>query len=295
MKNIIGIVLFLFGMLMTSCSSTFPFEKTGEIINKKINGNTITIERVAVPFTIKDKTIFLEGMLYRDLNRTTWQGIVMTHGRRGPYPLRNPDEIFGYRIFCMTLAENGSAVLFLVRRGYGASQGNDSEFLDTPFQSALAAAADIEAGVDFLKTISGVEKDKLVVMGHSQGGWAAIGASCLDMEGVICSINFCGGTNYRNMGLGFITDKVQQDWIRGASELGSKSRIPMIWIYSENDRNHPAARVKESFDAFRTSGGRGLLHILPPYKDNGHNIIQEPSLFLNTLLEDIASLKSTKR
>jgi hypothetical protein len=49
--------------------------------------------------------------------------------------------------------------------------------------------------------------------------------------------------------------------------------------------------VRTQFAEFSLAGGNGVLHILPPYKDNGHNIVAEPGLFLDLVFTDIARLE----
>ncbi|MFP4115505.1 MAG: alpha/beta hydrolase family protein [Spirochaetota bacterium] len=251
----------------------------------RTDGTTITQEYVEVPFEQDGRTLILEGMLYRDIERTSSLGVVMTHGRNGPRPRRNEQEVYGYQRLNAALALEGYAVLFLVRRGYGRSDGNDSEFLSTPAASGLAAAQDIRAGVRYLRALPGVDPSRIVAMGHSQGGWAAFAAASLDIEGLVGTVNLCGGTNYADMGIGFITEQVQEDWARGAAELGATNKVPVTWIFSENDRNHPPEHVRRQFGAFEDAGGSGVLHMLAPYGDNGHMIVHSPELFLHLIAE----------
>ena len=91
------------------------------------------MEHVAIPFQAGDSKIVLEGMLYYDLNRTNYRGIVNTHGRNGPRPSRNKKQVFGGQNLNIAFAEKGAAVLYIVRRGYGESQGNDAEFLSSHY------------------------------------------------------------------------------------------------------------------------------------------------------------------
>jgi dienelactone hydrolase len=276
---------------LPSCSAPDIAARPGPEQKVHVNGRTILMQRLAVPFSSDGSTIMLEGMLYRDAGLTSWRGIVMTHGRDGPSPKREPREVYNYHHLNKALAARGHAVLFLVRRGYGGSGGEDSEFLPTPVECALEAARDLAAGVEYLKSIPGVQERGIIVMGHSQGGWAAIAASTMALGGVVATVNLSGGINYATMGSGKITDVVQEDWIQSCAELGTKARLPMIWIYSENDRNHPPDRVTSSFDAYVNAGGIATLHILPPFMDNGHRIASAPELFLDLLFEDVAALE----
>lgn len=252
-----------------------------------IGNQLIRTEYVKVS-TITDKQlIWLEGLLYYKPGLQYYHGIVTTHGRNGPHPSRDTNEIFTYRNLNIALAMKNSMVLFLVRRGYGNSAGNSySEFLDTPEASGLAAAKDIAAGVRFLQDRGQVDPNNIYIIGHSQGGWASLAASSSDIPGVTKCINISGGTNYRNMGLGFITNSVQQDWVSGSYQLGALNKTPCIWIYAENDKNHPPEYVRQMFDAFIKAGGKGALHILPSYSENGHYISSVPELFVDLIYSE---------
>jgi hypothetical protein len=51
---------------------------------------------------------------------------------------------------------------------------------------------------------------------------------------------------------------------------GKTARVPMLWLYSENDRYWGKSLPKKWFDAFVSAGGQANLVQLPPYKDDGH-------------------------
>jgi pimeloyl-ACP methyl ester carboxylesterase len=93
-------------------------------------------------------------------------------------------------------------------------------------------------------------------MGHSQGGWAALAAAGVKMEGVLGAVNLSGGTNYRRMGIGLITPEVQKHWIQASGVLGKSALVPVLWLYAENDRNHPPNYVKQMFAAFQQAGAK---------------------------------------
>lgn len=278
-------------MLVLSCAAPSVKPAFGVVGTRKYNDATIELERVAVPFKDGESTVVLEGMLYRNPTLTSYRGIVTTHGRNGPQPSRNPGEVSGYWTLNAGLAARGAAVLFLVRRGYGASEGKDSEFLDTPAQSGRAAAMDLATGVEYVRKLEGVKSNGIIIMGHSQGGWAAIAAASMDLEGVTATVNLCGGTNYRTMGSGRVTEQVESEWVKGCAELGATARIPSIWIYVENDPLPAPKNLKLMHEGYIGAGGRAELHILPPYKSNGHYIIEAPELFLDIVFKEILELE----
>lgn len=245
----------------------------------------IKTERIMFNANIDSHKYQLEAMIYKPAASGRHPLIIMNHGRNGPHPSRNPNEIMGYQALNVELASEGYVVMMLVRRGYGNSEGPDNELQNTAVESGLEAAKDIQSAVDFMLLQDYIVKDKVLVMGHSQGGWAALASATVKMSGVLGVVNLCGGTNYREMGSGKITPEVQSHWIKACGELGKLAVVPSLWIYSENDYNHHPSYVNQMFAVFENSGGRGKLIIKPPYGENGHMIIREPELFMGDLLE----------
>jgi len=55
-------------------------------------------------------------------------------------------------------------------------------------------------------------------------------------------------------------------------EYGAKSKVPTLWLYSENDRYWGSTLPKEWFNTFIKAGGKAEFVQLPPYKEDGHMI-----------------------
>jgi pimeloyl-ACP methyl ester carboxylesterase len=210
------------------------------------------------------------------------------------HPAINTNEFTDYAVLNRALASRGYTVMMLVRRGYGNSQGPDSELQDTAVESGLEAAKDIQCAVTYMRHQPYVSKDKGLVMGQSQGGWAALASSTVRMEGVRGVVNLAGGTNYRKMGEnGKVTPEVQSHWIAACRELGKSAVIPTLWIYAENDWNHSPVYVRQMFEAFKSSAAKAKLVIKPPYGNNGHFFANDPQLFITDLLEFFANIGLT--
>jgi dienelactone hydrolase len=247
-------------------------------------------EPLTFPATIEGKEYQLEAMIYRPNDSAVHPFIVMNHGRFGMHPARNPNEARNYVELNCALASHGYIVMMLVRRGYGNSQGPDSELKDTAIECGLEAVKDIQCAVAYLRQQPYVDKDRGLVMGHSQGGWAALAASTVRMEGVRGTVNLAGGTNYRKMGDGKITPTVQTNYVDSCRELGKAAVVPTLWIYVENDVLNPPACARRMCEAFQSSGGQAQLVISPPYGSNGHYFTQEPGLFMTELLQFFARI-----
>lgn len=234
--------------------------------------------------TIDGKTYTLEYRLQRPNDSLPHPLIIMTHGRDGPYPQRNPAEVEGYKNICNALAQRGYVVMLLVRRGYGNSDGPDSELKNTPYECGLEAAKDLLSAVEYMKTQSYVDPNKIVVMGHSQGGWAAIAFSTLKVDGVLGTVNLSGGTNYADINSD-PSPTTHSKWISDCGEYGKINMIPTLWIYSPNDQSIPGDTSQSMFDSFQKNGGKGTFVMKPAYSTNGHWFYDEPAFYMSDLLK----------
>ncbi len=212
--------------------------------------------------------------------------MIMTHGRNGPSPSRNPNTVNGNHAFITAVVEQGAAVINVARRGYGNSDGPDSEYLDTPEASALAGAKDLAAIVAYAREQPFVDDSKLLIAGQSQGGWIAVAASTLDMPGVIGAINFSGAINFRQANGPITGPGVEWPIEKSATLFGKASKMPMLWVYASND-NHSTFIVSDWFRAYTSAGGKGKLVFTPNYfgsTGNGHTVISKKTYYFSEML-----------
>ncbi len=233
--------------------------------------------------TIDGTAYKLEYRLYRPDDEKTHPLIVMTHGRNGLYPQRYPSDVDGYTELCSALSRRGYVVMMLVRRGYGNSEGPDTEIKKTPFATGLESAKDVLSAVEYMKTQSYVEPKKIAVMGQSQGGWAVIAFSTLQVDGVLGSVNISGGANYADI-YSDTLDVRYSKWIADCGEYGKINKIPTLWVYSPNDHSIPEFASQPMFTSFKDNGGKGKFVMKPSYSDNGHFFVSNPDFFMSDLL-----------
>jgi dienelactone hydrolase len=157
-------------------------------------------------------------------------------------------------------ARRGYVVLVVVRKGYGRSSGDQ----DGKFGGCQTGGRGsfVEAGEDSAE----VDASTIVSAGVSTGGFAQVAITADPPPGLKAAISFAGGRGgdgkEHNCDLGGV--------IAAFQHFGKKSRIPMLWIYSENDHWFPPAMAHKFDEAFRASGGVDQLVMVPPYREDGH-------------------------
>lgn len=133
----------------------WPYEKW-------IDTSVVNMERVKVPTTLEGK--FLQGVVIRakDSNPNEKHvGILFHHGFTGKKE-RN-------YLFTIPLALNGFTVLAMDARGHGESKDNAFKMLDIP-----SILSDVKKEIDYLENLPDVDKNKLIMMGHSMGCMATL-------------------------------------------------------------------------------------------------------------------------
>ncbi len=273
-----------FGVLLMICLITIGLAGCDSDAGPKI----LTTYRT----TIDGTEYNLEYSVLRPQDDLPHPLVIFTHGRNGPYPDRYRNETEGYVEIRTALHEEGYVVMLLIRRGYGNSDGPDSELKDTSYESGLEASKDLKSAVVFMKTQSYVNPEKIVVMGQSQGGWAAIAFSTVTVEGVLGTVNISGGINYISINSDSLSTR-HSKWIADCGTYGKTNVIPCLWIYSPNDESIPGDASQSMFDSFKDNGGKGTFIMKPAYYPNGHGIVGEPELFMSDILDFFTAIGMT--
>jgi dienelactone hydrolase len=214
-------------------------------------------------------TVFLD-----DSNPQPAPVLVLNHGRAAEPQGRVDLGRARYRDASKFFVERGFIVAVPTRIGYGVSGGEDVE--DTGpcsrknYPPGFAAAAQQTLAVlAAMRQRPDAAKDRAVIVGQSFGGATAAAIAGLNPAGVQAAINFAGG------GGGNPKTTPQRPCAPHLLErmfriYGESARIPMQWIYTENDMYFGARYPREWHAAYVGSGGAAELVQFPPHGDDGH-------------------------
>ncbi len=86
--------------------------------------------------------------------------------------------------------------------------------------------------------------------------------------GLIAAINFAGGR-----GSPHDFEVCREDRLAAAFRtFGKSSRVPMLWVYSENDHFFGPALAAKLYDAFEAAGGNAEFIKAEPFGKDGHHL-----------------------
>ncbi|WP_241303390.1 alpha/beta hydrolase family protein [Burkholderia stabilis] len=224
------------------------------------------------------------GEYGRDIVATTYMPdgpgpfplIVLSHG--SPPDPRDRPKVGRYRHLAQirTFVQLGFAVIVPIRRGYGATGGTDEEDAgscrhpDYP-NAGRQAARDVLAAVRYAQTLPQVDRDHVVLVGQSAGGFASLAAASYAPDGLVAVVNFSGGRGGNPATHpGMPCDPRQMaDTI---ARFAATTRVPVLWHYVQNDKYFAPEVVATWFAAFQAAGGKGQMIVEPPFGKNGHGM-----------------------
>jgi dienelactone hydrolase len=207
-------------------------------------------------------------------------GVSLNQRERGFFP------IVEFRDAAMWFARRGYMVVAPSGSGYGAAaldapeRGLYSVFYskigkcDNPnFHDAGLAVALLDKWIiDYMSDQKLIVPDNVIVVGQSAGGWAAIALSSRNLPSVRAIITFEAGRGGRVHGKPN-NNCAPDQLVAAAGDFGRTARVPMLWIYTENDTFFGPALSKRMHEAYTAAGGIAEYHMLPPFGSDGHFLI----------------------
>jgi dienelactone hydrolase len=248
----------------------------------------------------------------RKIDHTIWITVFSDDANPKPAPVlvlnhgRAPDKVgrammgrARYSDASRFFVGRGFIVAVPTRIGYGVTGGEDVEesgpCLRKDYPRAFAVAVTQTLAVlEAVRQRPDAAKDRALIVGQSVGGALSVAVAAQNPPGVVATINFAGG----NGG----DPKIHPQSPCGPGGLesafgsyGKTARIPVLWVYTENDLYFGAEYPREWFKAFTAEGGRGEFVQFPPHGEDGHSLFTRfPQVWQPKIGEFLDSIGFTK-
>ena len=213
----------------------------------------------------------LEAMLVRPSGTRRYPLALLSHGAPRDADKRAGMTPYGLYSQAIEFARRGFAALVVMRRGYGASDGDYAENSGpcdrrNYLAAAKASASDLRAAIDAVKSRVDVTTQGMIAVGVSAGGFASIALSANPPPGLVAAISFAGGRGSRADNN--VCDEAAL--ARAFGVLGKTSRTPMLWVYADNDKFFGPDLAHRLHREFTGSGGRAEFIDVPSFGSDGH-------------------------
>ena len=230
----------------------------------------------------------LEAVMVRPNEPGSHPLAVLTHGtprEAGDRPGMSPWQMLPQ---AREFARRGWTTVVVLRRGYGDSGGGFDEDAracsNRPdyYDSGKESAKDLRESIAYLSKLPEVDASRIISVGISAGGFATVALTADPPPGLVAAISFAGGRGSRK------PDEVCNpgELIRTFREFGEKSRIPMIWVYAENDHFFGPQIAQGFYQAFTQAGGKASFIRAAPFRRDGHGLFSLGGISIWTVMVD---------
>ena len=171
-------------------------------------------------------------------------------------------------------ARRGWTAVIVMRRGFGDSAGGYAEeshgcsrMVDYAGPTKQAVI-DLRAAAAYLSTRPEVDASRIIAIGRSTGGLAVVGLAADPPPGLVAAINFAGGRGSESPDHVCNPDVL----VNAFAGFGKHARVPMLWVYADNDHYFAPALAREFYREFTRSGGKATFILTGPYGNDGHGL-----------------------
>jgi dienelactone hydrolase len=220
----------------------------------------------------------LEALLIRPAGTQRYPLALISHGAPAEASERPSMTPYWLYTTAIEFARRGFAAVVVMRRGFGNSGGDFAESgCCAPakyLHSGRASATDLRAALAAMKGRADVTTEGMIAVGISAGGFASLALTENPPPGLAAVISFAGGRRHAKPSDDGVREPGDEAALVAAfATIGKTSRIPMLWIYAQNDKYFGPDMAHRLHAAFTLSGGRAQLIDAPAFGSDGHSLL----------------------
>ena len=208
--------------------------------------------------------IELETTVYKPEGDGPFPVVVINHGKASGDPRFQPR----YRpaVAARYFLQRGYAVVVPMRQGFSASGGSYIGGGCNVESNGRVQAEDVKAVFDYLVAQPWVDRERMLVVGQSHGGWTTLAFGPQNYPGVKGLVNFAGGLRQENC-------RNWKDALAGAAASYARgTRSPSLWFYGDNDSYFDPPTFHAMFDQYTAAGGQARLVAYGKFGADSHTL-----------------------
>lgn len=227
-------------------------------LNASLNEVVIQIPKTGL-FTIE-----LETTLYKPDGPGPFPIAVINHGKA----LGDPRFQSRYRpvLAARYFMQRGYAVVVPMRQGFSKSSGSYIGGGCNVESNGRVQASDVKAVLDHVTAQPWADKQRIVVMGQSHGGWTTLAFGGQNYPGVKALVNFAGGLRQEGC-TGW-----EGGLARAAAGYGKETSLPSLWFYGDNDSYFNPDTFQAMFARYNAAGGKAKLVAFGKFGSDAHSM-----------------------
>ncbi len=243
-----------------------------EVLAKDLREEVLRTQATVKDMFGRQETMALPITVYRPPGDGPFPFVVFNHGRaveakRAVQGRYRPEAAARY------LVAKGFVVLVPNRIGYWETYGSfdpEHSACKNIEPMSVAASDQVLTTVALAKTLPYVDASRWLVAGQSVGGLTTVATVGRAPPGLVGGINFSGGTGGNpdtKPGRPCNPYATTQYW----GEIAKNAKVPMLWLYWENDKYWGADIPKAWHKAWVDGGGKAQFTGLAAVGEDGHS------------------------
>ncbi len=247
-----------------------------ELMAKDLREEVVRIQVTVKDLYGREATKPVPITIYRPEGEGPFPLVVMNHGR-SPADKRALQTRSRPEPMARFLVAKGFVVMAPTRIGYWETYGDfdpENSACKTIEPMSIAASQQVLATVEFAKTLPYVDASRWLVAGQSVGGLTTVATVGRAPAGLLGGINFSGGTG-GNPDLSPGSPCNPYITTRYWGDIAKNAKVPMLWMYWENDKYWGPTNPKTWHRAWVDGGGQAQFVGFGPSGKDGHYGVTE--------------------
>lgn len=162
--------------------------------------------------------------------------------------------------------QRGYAVVVPMRQGFSKSGGSYIGGGCNVESNGRVQAEDVKAALDHVMAQPWADRERILVVGQSHGGWTTLAFGAQNYPGVKGLVNFAGGLRQENC----------PNWkaalAGGAVSYARETRLPSLWFYGDNDSFFDVETFRPMFEQYTAAGGKASLVAFGTFGADSHSM-----------------------
>jgi dienelactone hydrolase len=234
-------------------------------LSRELNETVVMIPKKGFLYTAE-----LETTIFRPDGDGPFPVAIVNHGKA---PATLPQSQNRYRPLPAVrfFLQRGYLVAVPMRQGFSRSTGPYVGAGCNVEDNGLAQAEDVQATLQYLAALPGVDGSRSIVVGQSHGGWTTLAFGTLNYPGVKGLVNFAGGLRQEGCA-GW-----EGTLARIAGSYARSTKLRSLWFYGDNDSFFRTELYQAMYSSYTANGGQARLVAFGKFRSDAHSLFTSKS------------------